>query len=120
MRGMTGPTLAAVLATAALSVPGVALADGWSITDLGPVSTRDECMRRAEAVIQAVPPGQRGYVSSSSWNVFAYDMKPGDNDVVITCPIVAGQVNAFAFVYGDDGSSEDQRIAMKDYIKARF
>ncbi len=109
-----------VLVAAAFTAPTVASADGWSITDLGPVSTREECMNRAENVIQAVPPGQRGYYSVSDWNVFSYDMQPGDNDVVISCPIVNGQVNAFAFVYGDDGSTDDQRIAMKDYIKARF
>ena len=103
-----------------MGAPTVASADGWSITDLGPVSSRDEWMARAEAVIEAIPPGQRGYVSSSKWNVFAYDLEPGDNDVVITCPIVEGTVNAFAFVYGDDGTTDDQRIAMKDYIKARF
>ncbi len=112
--------LPAVLAAVTISAPTVASADGWSITDLGPVSSRDECLARAENVIYAVPPGQRGHVSTSSWNVFAYDLAPGDNDVVITCPNVNGQINAFAFVYGDDASSEDQRIAMKDYIKARF
>ncbi len=34
-----------------------------------------------------------------SWEIYGWRLRPGDNDIVITCPVVNSQVNAFFTLY---------------------
>ena len=91
--------LVAVL-TASLTLP--AAAEGWVVMDLGETATREICMSRAESVLNGYLGSFGGHsVEKDSWTAYGYDLKPGDNDVLIMCPVVNGGVyNAFLVVYG--------------------
>ncbi len=93
---------AALAMTCATALAGPALAEGWVVTDLGEVESRDLCMDRADRVLNAYLEANGGHsVESDSWTKYGYDLEPGDNDVLIMCPVVNGGVyNAFLVVYG--------------------
>lgn len=92
---------------AAFALP--AAAEGWVVADLGETSTRQQCMERAERVMRNYMDSFGGHsVEKDTWTVYGYDLKPGDNDVLIMCPVVNGDVyNAFMAVYGAFEDSKD-------------
>ena len=104
---------AAILAAALL--PGAAWAEGFTIYDLGVTRDRETCLYRAE---QALSRYEREYGLSefevTTWIVFAYDLRPGDQDLTISCPILGegdGFVNAFLHVHGEASSQEREDTA---------
>lgn len=114
----------AVLAAAALAAsvvggvaPDRALAEGWSVYDLGPTSGRDACMNRARSTISRyIFRHGGGNTSEASWTVYGYDLTPGDQDAVIMCPQVSGGgIDAFLVVHGE--TREDERIFTADEIE---
>ncbi len=108
--------LIAVL-TASLALP--AAAEGWVVMDLGETETRPQCMDRAERVLNGYISAFGGHsVEKDSWTVYGYDLKPGDNDVVIMCPVVNGdKYNAFMAVYG---AFEDSKEDFTDTVAERL
>ncbi|MEO0936946.1 MAG: hypothetical protein AAFY38_02200 [Pseudomonadota bacterium] len=95
-------------------------ADGWSISDLGTVADRDTCMDRAVNALETWPSNRRTEVSRGNWAVYAYNLSPGENHVVITCPVVSGQINAFIHIFGEDNTTQDDRTVVREFVKAVF
>ena len=108
---MRRPALAAL----AVLMPLGAWAEGFTVIDLGPTRDRETCLYRAE---QALSRYEREYGLSefevTTWIVFAYDLRPGDQDLTISCPILGegdGFVNAFLHVHGEASSPEREDTA---------
>lgn len=97
---------------------GFASAEGWTITDLGSVDERAECMRLAEATIDAyrVAYGGDGFTGRSEWTVGGYDMRGEVIDALFICPIEAGLVAPFVIVYNSD-SDNDARENVADRLE---
>lgn len=94
-----------------LTVPVAAQAEGWTISDLGSVGSRDECMDRARSVTEQYSRQYGGgFSSSQSWTHYLYDVRPGENHIVIMCPIVGGGTNAFLVTHGVTTESERQLV----------
>ncbi len=116
-------TLKTALSVGLLALPisvaaSSASAEGWSIYDLEEVAgPRENCMQRARNTLSGYMfDNGGGETDSASWTNYAYDLEPGDQDVVIMCPVVnGGVVNAFLVVHG--AASEDERIFTADEIE---
>lgn len=105
---------AALMAFAA----GPASAALFRVGDLGEMPSRQACMTAAKTVLESyVDEFGGGSVAGDtenpeSWEVYGWRLRPGDNDIVITCPVVNGQVNAFFTLHaaGDAGDHADTVI----------
>jgi len=103
--------ISAVAGAVMLATTGTASAQGWTISDLGGMPTREACMRLAEDVVhryRRVFGG--GFISTASWTQYMYDVEPGVNHVVVMCPIVNGVFNAFLVTHGASGEENRQLV----------
>lgn len=98
------------LATVGLiATGGQATAESFDTIELGITYNRAECMNWAENVLYRYKANYgAGKISRSSWVVYGWDLRPGDQDVVIMCPVVAGTVDAFLVVHSE--STQDNRM----------
>lgn len=113
MRYLAAAALAAILPAAPV------MAEGFSVRDLLEVSTRDECMRRAELAMGAHAKTYGGDVVPTEWIVYGWDLGPGDNDVTLMCPVVnGGVINAFMVIHGE--TEESDRTLVADAIERLF
>ena len=106
---LAGPALAGGLAA------GPARAEGFTVVDLGPARDRESCMYRAGRMLERHE-AKHGLHEwrASDWIVFAYDLRPGDQDVTVMCPILGGTgaiVNAFLNVHGETTAGEREATA---------
>lgn len=107
---------AAVLA-ALLSGP--AAAEAMRVGNLGPADSRSACLDTAARVLDAYIAEFGGFATSGDpenpeeWALYGWGLKPGANDVVIACPTVAGQTNAFLTVHasGDEAATSADAVA---------
>ena len=106
-------SLAAAALLAAIS-GGPAAAQAMRVGDLGPVPSQSTCLATAEAVLAAYVAEFGGHAvsgdadSPQEWAIYGWGLRPGSNDVVITCPTVLGSVNAFYAVHASgDAAGED-------------
>ena len=103
---------AALLAVTPAIVPISAMAETFKIGDLGETPSRRICMSVAEQVLEAYLDKFGGHSTagnandSESWSYYGWDLQPGNNDVVITCPIVADQANAFYTIHSSGNDAE--------------
>ena len=113
MRSIIGPAALA----AGLAAAGAAWAEGASVYDLGEMPTRDACMRHADKVLNSYLDSNGGSsVEITEWVAYGWDFQPGDNDVVLMCPIFRGDVvNALLVIYGED--TDQSRIDAADEIE---
>jgi hypothetical protein len=110
MRLLIGAGLLAAMPSTSL---GADLTTAFQIGDLGESPSRRTCVSVAAKVLESYVDKFGGHSAvgdienPKSWSFYGYDLQPGDNDVVITCPIVAGQVNAFYTIHstGDDADA---------------
>lgn len=95
----------------------VAQAEGWTVTDLGSLDTREECMRLAEATIDAYRAtyGGDGFTGRSEWTIGGYDLRGDVVDALIICPIEAGLAAPFLIVFNTD-SDNDARDTVADRL----
>ena len=101
----------ALVLAGVLAVPVAVQAEGWTISDLGTVSTREECMSRARSVTERYSRQYGGgYSATESWTQYLYDLRPGENHVVIMCPIVNGGFNGFLVTHGVSTESDRQLV----------
>ena len=91
-----------IIATALMAVfAGPAPAALFRVGDLGEMPSRQACMTAAKTVLESYLDEYGGgsvvgdTEDPESWEVYGWRLRPGDNDIVITCPVVNGQVNAF-------------------------
>ena len=103
---------AALLAAMPGMLPGIAAAETFKIGDLGETPSRRICMAVAGQVLEAYLDKFGGHSidgnleDTESWSYYGWDLQPGDNDVVITCPIVADQANAFYTIHSSGNDAE--------------
>lgn len=111
----TRTIITAMLAAAAIS--GTALAEGYSISNLGFMSSRDTCKLKAELALRRyVQTDGGGDITISDWTVYGWDFRPGDQDVVFMCPSLdSGGYQAILAVYGS--TTQEERIYTKDQLK---
>ncbi|RMD93835.1 MAG: hypothetical protein D6811_04165 [Alphaproteobacteria bacterium] len=111
----------AALAAGGLVMAAPAFAEGMGVRDYGEVVDRPTCLARAEAAMRAYL-RQHGitnpdHVVPTEWTVYGWDFPPGNNDIVVMCPVVAGGViNAFFFQHGQ--GSPEERQQMGDALEA--
>ena len=90
-RLLTGATFVALIS-------GAASAEAFKVGDLGEMPSRSVCIATAAAVLEAYIDEFGGLSTSGEtegWEIYGWDLRPGDIDVVITCPVIANQANAF-------------------------
>ncbi len=95
-----------------------AFAEGWSVYDLEDVpGERENCMKHARNTIASYMFDHGGGETAvASWTTYGYDLRPGDQDAVIMCPVVnGGVVDAYLVVHGS--TDEDERIFAADEIE---
>jgi hypothetical protein len=100
-------------------LPATAAAEGFKVGDLGPVPTRKVCLATATAVLKDYVHDYGGDSTTidpegpDAWAAYAWDLRPGSNDVVITCPAVADHINAFFTVHssGEDAVANGGVVA---------
>ncbi|WP_071674235.1 hypothetical protein [Nioella nitratireducens] len=110
--------LTSFLAASALFMGAtVASAEGWTVNDLGSVDERAECMRLAEATVDAYRAtyGGDGFTGRSEWTIGGYDLRGDVVDALFICPIEAGLVAPFLVVYNSD-SDNDARETVADRL----
>jgi hypothetical protein len=97
---------------------GVASAEGWTVTDLGSMDDRAECMRLAEATVDAYRAtyGGEGFTGRSEWTIGGYDLRGDVVDALFMCPIEAGLVAPFLIVYNSDDEN-DARETIADRLE---
>lgn len=109
-----------VLAAATLA-GGPAAAQAMRVGDLGLVMSRGGCLETAERVLSAYIAEHGGLATSGDpaapeeWAIYGWGLRPGDNDVVITCPTVAGSTNAFYAVHasGETAAGDADAVARR-------
>lgn len=110
-------TKALVFGLGMLMATGMAHSEGWTVSDLGSVDERPECMRLAEATIDAYRAsyGGDGFTGRSEWTIGGYDLRGEVVDALIICPIEAGIVAPFLIVFNSD-SDNDARETVADRL----
>ena len=109
-------------AAVAFLLGGSAAADALKIGDLGPVPSRAACLENAETVLLRYIEEFGGLATTGdrtdpeSWAIYGWSLRPGENDIVITCPTVANQVNAFYTVH----SSGNEAAGNADLVAERI
>jgi hypothetical protein len=93
----------------------------FRVGDLGEMPSRQACMTTAAEVLESYI-NEYGGLSTTwdaenpeSWEVYGWRLRPGDNDIVIICPVVNSQVNAFFTLY----AGNDSDIANADMVIER-
>ncbi len=112
--------LSSFLAAGAVLIAATAAnAEGWTVNDLGSVDERAECMRLAEATVDAYRAtyGGDGFTGRSEWTIGGYDLRGDVVDALFICPIEAGLVAPFLIVYNSD-SDNDARETVADRLTA--
>jgi len=100
---------------------GPASAGLFPAGDLGAMTSSQACMTAAKNVLESyLDKYAGGSVVGDTQNpesrvVYGLRLRPGDNDIVISCPVVSSQVNAFISLYS---RSENAR-ADADIVIAR-
>ncbi len=100
---------------------GPASAGLFRVGDLGDMPSRQACMATAAGVLEAYIKEYGGLSTTGdtenpeSWEVYGWRLRPGDNDIVITCPVVNSQVNAFFTLY----AASEADIADADMVIER-
>jgi len=85
---------------------GMAQAESFDTIELGLTHDRETCMSKAEYVpFRYKNSNGGGKVSRANWVVYGWDLRPGDQDVVIMCPIVNGVLDAFLVVHSEGTES---------------
>ncbi len=91
----------------------------FRVGDLGEMSSRQACMTTAKTMLESYLDEYGGGSvvgdpeNPESWEIYGWRLRPGDNDIVITCPVVNGQVNAFFTLHAtsdDAGANADTVI----------
>jgi hypothetical protein len=109
--------IGAALAAVVSGVSGTAAAETFKVGDLGEMPSRRVCMSIASEVLERYIVEYGGLSTSGdtgeadSWSYYAWNLRPGDIDIVIICPVVASQVNAFYTMHSDSDDTDNADIA---------
>ncbi len=101
-------------------IAGPASAGLLRVGDLGEMPSRRICMATAAEVLETYIKEYGGLSTSGdtinpeSWVVYGLRLRPGDNDIVISCPVVNSQVNAFFSLYArSENANADADIVIE-------
>ena len=99
----------AVIADLAALLPAIAAAEGFSTLDLGPISTEDACLARAEATFEKFSRKvDMGEIVGASWNMSAFDVGTDNYDAHIICAFGPdNQTQVTLVVYYNDNGDDD-------------
>ena len=103
---------------------GTVSAEAFKVGDLGEMPSRRVCLTTAAEVLETYISEFGGRSTGGntdgedSWSVYAWDLRPGDIDVVITCPVVANQVNAFYTLFSSGGNELEDADTAAARIRA--
>ncbi len=87
---------------AGIALAGAARAESYDTIELGVSLNRDACMSKAENVLYQYRNNHGGgKIFRAAWVVYGWDLRPGNQDVVILCPIVNNTVDAFLVNHGE-------------------
>lgn len=117
---MKARIVGAVALFGAMLVPSLALAEGYSVSDLGNMVTKAACLQKAERVIRRYDSSLgAGQINVANWTAYGWDMTPGDQDTLIICApsTEAGtdRVRVILVVYGEQ-EREDRQLT-RDVLK---
>ena len=120
-----GPRLPAAAAVLAMLLPAPAAAaeEAMRVADLGPMPSRLACLEAAARVLDAYIADIGGYATSGDpenpeeWAIYGWELEPGNNDVVIACPTVAGQVNALLTVHASGEGAAGNADSVAERIR---
>jgi hypothetical protein len=100
-----------------------AIADAFSVGDLGEMPSRRVCMETAAKVLEDYLNEHGGDAvtgdldDNSAWVFYAWNLRPGASNVVITCPVVANQVNAFFTIHSAGQNPQAEADAAAAYLR---
>jgi hypothetical protein len=89
---------------------GAGQAEGFSVTNFGPLPDVASCMDQAEAAVTAYRErfGDTGSLGRSDWTLGGYDLGGGTVDALFVCADEAGRVEPFLVVYAPaDGATRE-------------
>jgi len=84
-----------------------AAAEAMKVGDLGPVPSRQTCLSTARTALERYLDAHGGLSvtgetdTPENWSIYGWGLRPGNNDVVILCPMVAGESHAFYAIHSD-------------------
>jgi len=94
-----------------------ASAEGWSITKLGTMPTEQLCMDKARLIINRyIFANGGGNTGEDTWSLYAYNLEPGGQDIVIMCPIGGGGAVNAMLVIQSESSSDDRSWAARELV----
>ena len=109
-----------VAAALMASFAGPASAGQLQVRELGEMPSRHACMTAAKEVLAGYLDEYGGgsvfgdTENPESWVVYGLHLRPGDNDIVISCPVVNSQVNAFISLYArSENANADADIVIE-------
>lgn len=100
MRILTASLLAALAASPAA-------AQSMKVGDLGPVASRQACMSTAHLALSRYIDTHGGLsvtgnaAAPDEWTIYGWGLRPGETDMAILCPIVAGEPHAFYSIHAN-------------------
>ena len=116
-RRTLAPALAAAALAACLSTP--AAAQAMRVGDLGMMPSREGCLDIAHQVLTAYIAEFGGHATSGDptqpeeWAIYGWGLRPGINDVVVTCPAIGTRAKAFFTIHatGQDAAANADTVA---------
>ncbi len=114
---------AGLLAATLSGAPAAIAAEAMRVGDLGHVSSRTTCLETAERVLAAYIAEFGGHATSGEpsdpgeWAIYGWALRPGLNDVVITCPTVVGNTNAFYTIHASGEAAATDADAVAERLR---
>ena len=117
------PARSGAAALLAVIFAGPAMAEAMRVGDLGPVPSQAACLGAAEKALAAYIDAFGGHAlsgdpdSPQEWAIYGWGLRPGSNDVVITCPVVLGNVNAFYTVHASGEAAAENADTVAERLR---
>jgi hypothetical protein len=123
-KSATLPLGASLLAAALCATPAaVSAEEAMRVGDLGLVPSQKTCLEAADKVLSAYIAEFGGHATSGDpaepkeWAIYGWALRPGTNDVVITCPSVVGNTNAFYTVHASGEAAADDADTVAERLR---
>ncbi|MEO1642845.1 MAG: hypothetical protein AAFR74_05865 [Pseudomonadota bacterium] len=108
-----------ICALAVMALTPAALANSWTLRDLGKMPDQRTCMDRAELLLRNYKDeNSGGDIQRGNWAVFAYGLGSNERDVVFACPMFDGQSYGLLFSH-DTRDLDDNKYAI-DRIQEEY
>ncbi len=104
-------------------IPASGAAQAMRVGDLGTMPSRTGCLETAGEVLTAYISEFGGHATSGdpeaveAWAIYGWGLRPGINDVVITCPTLGNQANAFFTVHATGAEAASNADTVADRLR---